>query len=359
MPYGHAHPNGILPLETDTQSRRPLIPLAPPQYHPRMPSPPVTKSAPKLPMQPIESDEPTPESWDGWPDGDFSKLYSWEFVNATNNLQVHWACSPMGGDTKGSDTAESWQHGKRTGRKCCGSMGCDNPGCDVVVRPQSRRVGREKQLAQPCSCGGRLQQLNCAVTSYLYSFEGGVHYINGGYHHHPRPTHLLHLLPGEKVRFEKIILENPNVKALALVVGRPGIHGPGGSIAEISPLLLNADRLKFERWRVQHWSGNSTQGGDDFVAIFATFEREFPGFVVFSQFYWVTVIIMQTRYMASKLLKDRIDSDAVNGIISEAAHGYFLDPTTLLIISSVFGIELYRWIPGIMTYSNGASEEHY
>jgi hypothetical protein len=44
---------------------------------------------------------------------------------------------------------------------------------------------------------------------------------------------------------------------------------------------------------------------------------------------------MQTRYMASKLLKDRIDSDAVNGIVSDAAHGYWLDPTTLLIISSV------------------------
>jgi hypothetical protein len=356
MYHPSTHSRHTLPPVIDARTHPPLPAL---QNCSRAPSPQIAPSAAKPSMHAVASDEPVPESWDGWPDGDFSQLYSWDFANATNNLQVHWACSPMGGDTKGSDTAEMWQHGKRTGRKCCGSMECDNPDCDIVVRPQSRRAGREKQLAQPCPCGGRLRQLNCSVTSYLYSFEQGVYYINGGYHHHPRPTHLLHLLPGEKVRFEKIILENPTVKALALVVGRPGIHGPGKSIAEISPLLLNADRVKFERRRVQHSSRSGTQGGDDFVAKFSTFEEEFPGFVVFSQFGSVTVIIMQTRYMASKLLKDRIDSDAVNGIVSDAAHGYWLDPTTLLIISSVFGIELYRWIPGIMTYSNGASEEHY
>lgn len=255
--------------------------------------------------------------------------------------------------------AETWQRGKRTGRQCCGAIECDNPGCNLILRPQTRAAGRERQLAQDCLCGGRLRQYECDVTSYLYSFKHGVYYINGGYHQHSRPTHILHLLPNEKVRFEKVVMENPNVKPLALVVGQPTIHGPGLSVAEISPVLLNADRVKFERRQVRNANGAGGHGGDDFVAKFAAFEEEHPGFVIFSRFGPVTVIVMQTRYMVSKLLKDRIDGEAVNGIVSDAAHGYWLDPTDLLILSSVYGSDLHCWIPGIMTYTNGASEEHY
>lgn len=260
---------------------------------------------------------------------------------------------------RGSSVAEHWQRGKRTGRECCGSIECDDPACSVIIRPQTRALKRQDQLAQSCVCGGKLHEISCGVVSWLHTYRDGVHYINGGYHQHPRPTHILHLLPNERVRFERIVIENPSAKPLALVVGRPGLHGPGKSVAEISPALLNADRVKYQRKLVQVDKGIGGKGGDDFVAQFSAFEQVHPGFIQFSQFGPITVIVMQTRYMLSKLLKDRIDREAVNGIVTDAAHGYWSDSKMLLIMSSVYAVDLHCWIPGLITYSNGASEEHY
>jgi len=49
--------------------------------------------------------------WDGWPDGDWEKDYSWEEVTQTKRLFFHWAMRCNGGDRKGDDLAESWQAG--------------------------------------------------------------------------------------------------------------------------------------------------------------------------------------------------------------------------------------------------------
>lgn len=305
------------------------------------------------------AENPKSESWDGWPDGDFSRLYSWEFVLATEHLKVHWACEPTGGDTRGDAEAETWHRGKKAGRKCRGVIDCDDLSCNILIRPQTRIASRMKQLSQVCMCGAKLEHQACPVVSHLHSFKYGVHYTNGGSHNHPRPTHLLHLLNNERVRFEQLVTANPSVKPLALIVGQPSAYGPGKSAAAISPILLNADRVKSERRKVQELGGGAGAGGDDFIAKFAKLERDYPGFIKFSQFGLVTVIVMQTCYMASKLIKDQVENDAVNGIVSDGAHGYFLDPKAQLLISSVYGVDLHCWVPALMTYLNGASEEHY
>jgi hypothetical protein len=69
---------------------------------------------------------------------------------------------------------------------------------------------------------------------------------------------------------------------------------------------------------------------------------------------------MQTPFMASKLIKSSIDVEAVNGIVSDAAHGVWQESNSLLIISSTFEPTLLKcWVSGIMSYSNGGTAEHY
>ena len=212
-----------------------------------------------------------------------------------------------------------------------------------------------KQLGQRCTCSGKLSHQNCGLVSWLYTFKGGVYYTNGSYHRHSWPTHLLHLQAGERVRFEQLVATRPNVGPLGLLVGRRNDDGSGTSAADISPVLLNVDRIKAEKRKVKskYW------GNQDFVEEFGLFERNHPGFIVFSQFGAITIIILQTRFMVTQLIKEQIIEEAVNGIVSDAAHGYWQDKTNLLIISSSYSTTLQCWVPGMMTYSNGASEDHY
>ncbi|KAJ6461763.1 hypothetical protein C8R45DRAFT_770510, partial [Mycena sanguinolenta] len=87
--------------------------------------------------------------WDGWPDGDFTAIYSMDFVNQTSNLRVHWATSTLGGRSGGSTEADTWQQGKLTRRKCQGVIECDNPDCTIIIRPQTRSAGVSGQLSKP------------------------------------------------------------------------------------------------------------------------------------------------------------------------------------------------------------------
>ncbi|KAG1897644.1 uncharacterized protein F5891DRAFT_1279888 [Suillus fuscotomentosus] len=105
------------------------------------------------------------ELWDPWPDGDFERLLTWEEVLRTDNLSEHWACQPGGGDKRGSESALVWSQGKKTRRVCLGVITCDEPTCEVVTRPQTRRAGIMGQLNASCLCGSQLKHIDCGVTS--------------------------------------------------------------------------------------------------------------------------------------------------------------------------------------------------
>ena len=62
---------------------------------------------------------------------------------------------------------------------------------------------------------------------------------------------------------------HPTVGPLGLIVGIPGLHGPGESVAEISDALLNSGRVGKERLKVKHVS--DPLGGDSFILSFAKF----------------------------------------------------------------------------------------
>ncbi|KAJ7679984.1 hypothetical protein B0H17DRAFT_943664 [Mycena rosella] len=291
-------------------------------------------SSENLPSSPNQSagkndnvQSPIRVEWDRWPDGHFERDFSWQEFHASGELAVNWACEPLGGSKRGSDTAAEWPNGKRTGRRCRGIIRCTNTVCSIIVRPQTRMKGIQKQLIEFCRCGGKLVHVDCGIVSYLYSFAEG---------------------------FTRIVEDHPTVGPLSLLVGRPGLHGPEASVAEISSVLFNKDRIKSERRAVKHRGNLPTSE----VAEFAQFEKDFPGFVIFSQFGAVRVIVMQTPFMVSQLVKNHVIlRDAVNGIVSDGAHGYFMERTALLLMSSSYCVDLDCWVPGIMSYANGATQE--
>jgi hypothetical protein len=55
--------------------------------------------------------------WDGWPDGMFEHLFTFEELESYNNLLVHWATKSRG-VRGGNDFAEEWVDGKRLRRDC-------------------------------------------------------------------------------------------------------------------------------------------------------------------------------------------------------------------------------------------------
>jgi hypothetical protein len=157
--------------------------------------PPPAKATTSYPIT-ISSGE-----WDGWPNGDFDQDFSWKEFEDTSNLRVHWAVRTNGGDRRGSEHAESWERGKKSSRRCLGIIECDNPTCTFIVRPHTSPQGIQKQLNKTCNCGAVLKHQKCEVISYLWRWCSGVHYSNGGFHRHRRPTHLLHLSREEEQRF--------------------------------------------------------------------------------------------------------------------------------------------------------------
>jgi len=227
--------------------------------------------------------------------------FTFEEVRRTGNLQVHWATRVGGGDRRGQIDALEWNLGKKSTRTCLGILHCDNPVCEIVIRPHVKPTNLSHQLQMKCKCGAALSIQSCGLRSVLRTWSGGVHYTNDGYHTHQRPTHILHILPNEKARFEAIVKANPTSGPLQLLVGVPTIYGPGESVADISPVFLNAHRVGKERQKIKK-EGNLT--ADGMIAAFKEFAKKHPNFVRRSTIGEDTVISVQTSFMQSQLVKD-------------------------------------------------------
>ncbi|KAJ7898235.1 hypothetical protein B0H14DRAFT_2332254 [Mycena olivaceomarginata] len=289
------------------------------------PSSTKSKHRPKVPGPTVEPVSSTAE-WDGWTDGDFATIYPMHFVHHTRNPQVHWASTTLGGREGGSADANTWQLGKMTRRQCQGVIKCDNEDCMIIVHPQSRPSGIKGQLSKQCACGADLHHQACKVISILHTFSSGVHYQNGG-----------------------IVNEHPKTGPLRLVVGH--------SVSAISPVLTNAERVKYERKNILKASGSY---GKYFVEEYAKFETSHRDFIRTSQFGAVSAVVMQTPFMSACLLKAAIEQEAVNGIVSDSAHRFWAQRNSILFISSTYEpTQLQCWVPGLISFLNGSSAEHF
>ncbi|KAJ7239613.1 hypothetical protein B0H12DRAFT_970817, partial [Mycena haematopus] len=258
--------------------------------------------------------------WDPWPDGSWETTFSREFFEECQ-FAVHWACEVRGGkkNTVGSLRAETKNDGVHTLRVCLGIMQCTNPHCDVITRPQTKNAGRKKQLVAGCTCGSSLQHHTCNI---------------------------------------RIEYWHPRMGPAQLLAGRPTIDGPGLSVADISSVLLNPQRIQYERRKIFNPDNKVHQR---FFPKLERFKEKHPDWTI--GVHWmdsINVIVLQSPWQRRIGLKDKIRTEAVNGIVSDACHDYFAGHNQLLFLSSTFEpTHLKSWVPILMTYSNGATAVHY
>ena len=295
------------------------------------------------------------QAWDGWPDGEWSYQFTHSEYEALNKLSVHWATAVLGGDRHYNINSPTLEGGKHIKRKCLGIIHCQNPNCDMIIRPQTRDTGIRKQLNHNCDCGWNLHHVTCNVMSTLIHYKNGIMYHNGGIHLHQRPTHRLHLLPNEQSQLYKIFQEHPKMGSLQLAVGIPGLTGPGKSVTEISPVLLNVDRVRYEK-KKSKIIGGTTESALEQIA---DFESRHADFLRYSEVGATTILVLQTSWMELQIMLDVVQYDAVHGFVSDAAHGYWRMSDWVLIVSSVYSRHLYCWVPVLFSAANGTTSNHY
>ncbi|KAJ7813318.1 hypothetical protein B0H13DRAFT_2382597 [Mycena leptocephala] len=300
-----------------------------------------------------------PQRWNPWPDGTWETTYSREYFEQCQ-FAVHWACEVRGGkrNSVGSSRAKDKYDGAHTHRHCLGVMKCTNRHCEIITRPQTKNAGRKAQLQTGCSCGSTLRHYPCDVQIKYWVYRDGAHFQHSGYHHHEKVP-VRHLTLRERVQFETVVNEHPRMGPAQLLAGRPAVDGPGPSVADISTVFLNPHRIQYERRKILNPENKIRD--QRFFPKLERFKEKHPDWTI--GLHWegnINVIVLQSPWQRRIGLKDKIKSEAVNGIVSDACHDYFAGHNQLLFLSSTFEpAHLKSWVPILMTYSNGASAVHY
>ncbi len=303
-----------------------------------------------------------PGGWNGWPSGLFAMDVSPEEFNQTKRLQINWATRFNGGDSSGLETASTIAGGEITNRQCLGVVWCENPQCKVICRPGTTPAIRDRQLHNPCRCGFELNHFECPSRSFLIQWSGRYRYVNGMPHNHSRLSYVLHMTRSEEHEFKELVETHPHLGPVALMLGPRRLDGYGKGAADISEATRHPDRVKYERRMVK--SRTMAESGHWFLSQFSEWQRKHPGVVrTYQNTSEIMVISIQMTWMRDMLVPEiqaqsDID-DALNGLLSDAAHGYWSVGHYLLIVTSVFSDVLAFWVPGLFTVSNGATAEHY
>ncbi|KAE9384762.1 hypothetical protein BT96DRAFT_1007741 [Gymnopus androsaceus JB14] len=249
--------------------------------------------------------------------------------NQTEELAVHWACKNTGGKQRSGAGVNSFTVvlGKRN-------------------QPLQNSAKVTTQLQKPCKCGGIPELYPMQKPCKDYTMGRSVFcYYNGTQDHNHPLLPILHLTPTEKKSVKSLIQSNPKAAPAALVSGNTV---DATSAARISPALINPARVG--RYRSQILGTGDSKAGDDFIATFMQYQTDNPGWIVsVTMLGTVAVVSAQTPFMQSQLKAEALQVQGpFNGVISDAAHG-----------CSVFNEVMQRWIPALVSYSDGATAAHF
>ncbi|ESK87120.1 hypothetical protein Moror_11896 [Moniliophthora roreri MCA 2997] len=155
------------------------------------------------------------------------------------------------------------------------------------------------------------------------------------------------LYPQQQTHLNMLIKANPTAKAAAL---RSGNTVSGKSLLDISDHFVTEN---VARNAVRSARSPSLPSGDDFITRFCVFQQNHPNFIIAEHMLnGIAVITCQTQWMAERLIMASKNPKGLNGSVSDAAHGWFRVPTSLLITTSIFSKSMQRWVPGVYSYSN-------
>jgi hypothetical protein len=309
--------------------------------------------------------------WDGWPNGPFGLICDHSQYEATRSLT-----NSGGSNRKGSYQADSAYGGWESVRRCLGVFRChcngSQPQCQVVTRPQTHK-GISWQLEnQKCSCGGSLYHVKCLSTSYIITWgRSGSDkstqmylYINGDAHNHSRHSQVIHMTPQEQADVKKLADEYYDKKPIQLLLGPKTANGRKPGAASLAQAANNPDAWRYHLRRIQ--GALNSENGHTFFAQFnawkATHEQYIKIHACTFAFEKVTVIAFNTTWMQDQLLpKDEIKQymAPVEGLLTDGAHKFWSAPNAILITTTVFSPRLGRWVPGMFSFADGATAEHY
>ncbi len=258
----------------------------------------------------------------------------------------------------GNEDAADVKHGKSSKRKCMGVIKCMNLDCHFTTRPQTKSKGIKLQLIDHCRiCSYQQEHITCDATIRIVRYQAGVQFEHYGTHNHARPPRILHLSVEEESKFEEVVKMNPRAGPLPLITGAPGAAGGGVSVADISPALINADRVKYEKRKLK-FSGIS--GGDHFFQQFQEFQRQYPAFQLHTTMAGEVVVISgHTQFTIEAAVKELIPTENINGLVTDAAMKFYLEENTILINTATYNSIMRCWVPVLSSYSNGQTSVHY
>ncbi|KAF9529541.1 hypothetical protein CPB83DRAFT_882745 [Crepidotus variabilis] len=343
---------GLIPVIDDDADSHPSNP----KHVPTSAELEQSNSKQNLPIQATATQENDKPNWDYWPDGPVHCDLDDREVRNSRFLLTHWATSTFGGDRSGKADAQTWEGGKRLTRTCRGVLKCDD--CNRTVRPKTENAKLLKQIDEGCECGAHLIHQKCGTRQVIWSWAGGKHFVQEGYHRHDRPP-VARATMEEDESFTRLVKQNPTTGPLGLLVGVPTFDGPGEKTADFSEFYAhNPDRVSKKRQLIRN-SSSGAAGGDSFITAFADFDRSHAGFIVSEVFGAVTVVSMQTPFMLERSVQPDHIEEPINGLVNDAAHGFWRERNFLLMISSIYSPDLRCWVPALMSYTNGASGSHF
>ncbi|KAF7310175.1 hypothetical protein MIND_00391100 [Mycena indigotica] len=299
--------------------------------------------------------------WNPRPDGQFTRKVSRAWYER-HKFTLHGAWEGQGrkpADIPGSRRAEKPEDGWHSVRKCLGVMKCVSNTCGVIIRPQTKQHGRDRQLSRGCSvCHGKIIEHKCRVKCESWVYRTGAIFKHHGIHHHDNAP-AIHLSQREDRNFQQIVHEHPRMGPVKLLTGRPGINGPGDSVANISPVLDNPGRIQYERRKLIKPA--IRLNSKYFLPALEKLRQENPEWTIsYEGSNGVQLVILQSNWQRRMAVKNSISTEAVNGIVTDACHDFFTERTHLLFLSSTFEAQFLKcWIPILICFSNGASAEHY
>ncbi|KAJ7207438.1 hypothetical protein GGX14DRAFT_366278 [Mycena pura] len=269
-------------------------------------------------------------TWDGFPDRRFRCHFTSQQVEDTSRLAVYWISDKVSGGKRGSLDPTTPEKGRSSRFKCAGVTSCEATVCTVRIAPGTNIARQTESL---CKCGSPLHHRSCPVEWSVVFYRAGAIFENSGTHSHPRYTHSLPTSRNKKTapQLQHFIARKPIV--LQSFETRRSLHSHSSS--QTSNVGQSGD--------VQ---SDSDEGVDWTVGV-----------------HWmddINVIVLQSPWQRRMGLKDHIKTEAVNSIVSDACHDYFIGHNQLLFLSSTYEpFHLKSWTPILMTYSNGATAVHY
>ena len=285
----------------------------------KLPARQIRPSEPSLPGSLSDQSQPR---WNGWPTGPLVHNFSWDdHRKMGNKIVIHWPHRNRSTNI-GRPDAETPEEGRLSRMLCKGMIRCTNSDCKMVERPLVKNPKRIlEQLDELCLCGSPREVVTCPVITEVRRWKGGIQLINTDWHTHDPPPHILHLLNDEKEQFRAVVKAHPKATPLQLVIGPPGLTGPGESVAKITPVLRNTSRISYERRNFIHEEIGT--GGDSFFHAYAKFKSANPEFIQREVLGEVTVVCCQTTFMRAQLVHNAIIEEPINGIITDGSHKFF------------------------------------